>query len=301
MSATRVVALGSTFYFDFASRAYATGVPTILAGTPVLKAFELDAAQGSLLVGITWAARTEASLTMINTGAVVATTANGYDAGKTYSVYITTGTVSGVSAIGEKVYEFRIETVQEQAARLLQENLWPTTPVIPTTTTGNTTGRINVTDLVDAQTADADLVGSQWLVVDGVNLQAQHVIVTSVQSARLMNVELLADGSALDFTVAVGDYCIFLGFNTISRQSSIGGLATGAAVSAAQTDLDTLTDDWNNGGRLDLILDIIAADTTTDIPALFTFTKANELDVNVQSINGAGVVGDGNATPWDGA
>lgn len=30
------------------------------------------------------------------------------------------------------------------------------------------------------------------------------------------------------------------------------------------------------------------------------FTKAFELDVNTQSINGAGVVGDGNATPWDG-
>ncbi len=32
-----------------------------------------------------------------------------------------------------------------------------------------------------------------------------------------------------------------------------------------------------------------------------TFTKALELDANIQSINGAGVVGDGNATPWDGA
>ena len=31
------------------------------------------------------------------------------------------------------------------------------------------------------------------------------------------------------------------------------------------------------------------------------FTKTNELDVNTQSINGATVVGDGNATPWDGA
>ena len=31
------------------------------------------------------------------------------------------------------------------------------------------------------------------------------------------------------------------------------------------------------------------------------FTKANELDVNTKSINDAEVVGDGNATPWDGA
>ena len=32
-----------------------------------------------------------------------------------------------------------------------------------------------------------------------------------------------------------------------------------------------------------------------------TYTKANELDVNTQSINGAAIVGDGNATPFDGA
>jgi len=34
------------------------------------------------------------------------------------------------------------------------------------------------------------------------------------------------------------------------------------------TEVDVLHADWINGGRLDLILDIIAADTTTDIPAL---------------------------------
>ena len=32
-----------------------------------------------------------------------------------------------------------------------------------------------------------------------------------------------------------------------------------------------------------------------------TFTKAGEVDANTLSINGAGLVGDGNATPWDGA
>ena len=47
-------------------------------------------------------------------------------------------------------------------------------------------------------------------------------------------------------------------------------------------------------------------DTTTPVfesslLSRLKFTKANELDVNVQSINGAAVVGDGNATPWDGA
>jgi len=43
-----------------------------------------------------------------------------------------------------------------------------------------------------------------------------------------------------------------------------------------------------------------------DTPAIkmvtdkFVFTKANEVDANTKSINDAEVVGDGNATPWDG-
>jgi len=45
-------------------------------------------------------------------------------------------------------------------------------------------------------------------------------------------------------------------------------------------------DDWINGGRLDLILDIIAADTTTDIPALITALN----DVAATDIVSAGAI-----------
>lgn len=101
-------------------------------------------------------------------------------------------------------------------------------------------------------------------------------------------------------------------------------LANTNEVTAAR--MGALTD-WINGGRLDLILDIIAADTTTDIPALIatlqafvdtevaailaavdtevaavktqtdklTFTVANVLDANVQRINDVAVTGDGSA------
>ena len=47
--------------------------------------------------------------------------------------------------------------------------------------------------------------------------------------------------------------------------------------------LDTLRDDWADGGRLDLILDIIAADTTTDIPATIA-TVAGYLDTEIAAI-----------------
>ncbi len=44
--------------------------------------------------------------------------------------------------------------------------------------------------------------------------------------------------------------------------------------------------------------------TTNDIKTVtdkFVFTNTNEVDANTKSINDAEVVGDGNATPWDGA
>lgn len=55
----------------------------------------------------------------------------------------------------------------------------------------------------------------------------------------------------------------------------------------------------------DLAALITTVDTVVDAIKVITdqmvFTKANELDSNAKSINGAAVVGDGNATPWDGA
>ena len=44
--------------------------------------------------------------------------------------------------------------------------------------------------------------------------------------------------------------------------------------SAGSLEMDTLAD-WVDGARLDLILDIIAADTTTDIPALIATAQAD--------------------------
>lgn len=46
-------------------------------------------------------------------------------------------------------------------------------------------------------------------------------------------------------------------------------------IAAILVDTNELQTDWVNGGRLDLILDIIAADTTTDIPALIATAQAD--------------------------
>jgi len=100
----RDITLGKTFTFRFSTRAFATGIPTALAGSPVLSYME-DGTDTPITTGMTFAA---SSVAGFNKGTVVATGANGFEIGKVYDVYLSAGTVDSVSVVGEKVYEFTV-------------------------------------------------------------------------------------------------------------------------------------------------------------------------------------------------
>lgn len=99
--------LEETLNFLFTTRAFATGIPTVLAGTPVLSVYE-DTNLTQITAGVTITVDHDA-VVGLNRANVVATAANGYEAGKTYTVVITTGTVGGVSVVGEVVGTFTID------------------------------------------------------------------------------------------------------------------------------------------------------------------------------------------------
>jgi len=101
----RDVTLETTFYTKFTSRAFATGIPTALV-SGVISAYE-DANVTQITAGITLTASFD-SVVGLNHVEVVATAANGFENGKTYSLVITTGTVDGVSVVGEVVEQFTI-------------------------------------------------------------------------------------------------------------------------------------------------------------------------------------------------
>lgn len=107
----RDITLGETFYHFFTTRAFATGVPTTLAGTPVLSVLEENNAT-PITAGVSVSVD-RATVAGLNQATIVATGANGYEAGKSYAIYISTGTVGGTSVVGEVVGEF---TVQASAA-----------------------------------------------------------------------------------------------------------------------------------------------------------------------------------------
>jgi len=128
------VPLGDTYYFKFTTRAFATGVPTALAGTPVLSAYEENNVT-QITAGVSVTADYD-SVVGLNEAAVVATSGNGYEVGKYYDIVITTGTVGGVSVVGEVVGHFRAMAA-EGVAGVPDAN---TTHVSDTSQTGNDNG-----------------------------------------------------------------------------------------------------------------------------------------------------------------
>jgi hypothetical protein len=98
--------LGETFYILFTTRAFASGIPTLLSGSPVVSAYENEGLT-EITAGITLGEDHD-GVAGLNLLTIVATTGNGYETGKDYSLVITTGTVGGVSVVGEVVGEFSL-------------------------------------------------------------------------------------------------------------------------------------------------------------------------------------------------
>jgi len=98
--------LEETLYLMFTTRAFSTGVPTTLGGTPVVSAYENENLT-QITAGITLGTNHD-GVTGLNLLTVVAAAASGYEAGKDYNLVITTGTVGGVSVVGECVGRFSL-------------------------------------------------------------------------------------------------------------------------------------------------------------------------------------------------
>lgn len=204
----RVVALEATEYFKFSTRRFSTGASYTLAGTPSIHVYEAN--NDTQITAATTLTADYDSITGLNDVAVACTAANGFEAGKTYYLTIGAGTIDSVSVVGQVVGEFRIETVAERAQRLIMAALYPAGVEITATTTSNSTTAINLTDVVDAQTPDSALIGLVLVVVDATDGQIA-IVETTACSSKVATVQEISDGTAMAFTVAVGDTVIING------------------------------------------------------------------------------------------
>lgn len=290
--------LGDTIYLPFTTRAFATGIPTVLAGTPAIDIYE-DASTTQVVTGETLTVSLD-SVVGFNMITITATAATGFEAGKSYTAVIQAGTVGGVSVVGEVVGHF---TLNKSAAYKTMVVAGAESLVVDSGTS---------TTIVDAALTQADnfWIGAQIQMLSGT---AGNIGLVRTVTDFVASTDTLTFSPALPAATAAADtYRILAGnFGVIevdaNNRVDVGAFA-GTAVTAG--DPVALANSIvaaviTNAAGTDVAADIIALDAVADAIKVITdqmvFTKANELDVNTQSINGAGVVGDGNATPWDGA
>ena len=105
MSSFGDIRLGDTIDVKFTTSQ--NGVPTTLAGTPVVSAYPANSLT-QLTAGITLTVDFD-SVTGLHNVRVVASGANGYLTATNYALVVTTGTVGGVSVVGYVIDAFSIE------------------------------------------------------------------------------------------------------------------------------------------------------------------------------------------------
>ncbi len=155
----RDITLEDTIYMDFTTRAFATGIPTVLSNTPVLSVLEENNAT-PITAGVSVDVD-RASVVGLNMATIIATAANGYEAGKGYSVYISTGTVDSVSVIGEVVGQFTIQANPVNWAKV----------TAPTTAVDLSATDIQLADTVTTLT-NLPSIPANWLTAAGINAGA---------------------------------------------------------------------------------------------------------------------------------
>lgn len=199
-----------TIYIAFTTRAFATGIPTTLAGTPVVSAYE-NADLTQITAGITLGVDHD-GVTGLHMLTIVATAANGYDTGKDYNLVITTGTVGGVSVVGEVVGRFTLD--RSAAAQDLA----------------------NGTDGLGAIKGD-----TASILVDTAEI--------GTAGAGLSNISLPATG--LDAILKSSTFALAMA-DAIWDELLAGHITADSA--------GLVLNEWQDAGRLDAILDTIAAD-----------------------------------------
>lgn len=289
----RDATVGDTLYFLFTTRSFSTGAPATLGGTPVLSVYEENNLT-QITAGVSVSADYD-SVTGLNQATIVASGANGYESGKSYSVVITTGTVGGVSVVGEVVAEFTLEA--SSAFTRLGAPAGASVSADIATIDSNVdailvdTGTTLPATLATAQ-ADLDTITG----ADGATLATTQSAIT--WAAQTISV---SDGSA-NITLAgagSGDALAFTrsGAGNLKDAAWIADEAsnTRSAVGMASANLDTqltaivgdtneLQADWANGGRLDLIIDAIKA-VTDLIPNGGALNDISAADVNTQVLD----------------
>lgn len=197
----RDITLEDTIFIAFTTRAFATGIPTVLAGSPVVSAYE-DAGLTQITAGITLGVDHD-SVVGLNMLTIVATGGNGFEAGKDYQLVITTGTVGGVSVVGEVVGSFSIG----RSAAAIADAIWDEV------LTGGTHNVVNSAGRRLRQIQEAGGYTGGCIYIDTVNGVAGT---TDFENGVDSNpVDSIADANTLAASLGISKFCISAGSSII--------------------------------------------------------------------------------------
>ena len=259
----RDYALGTTFDLKFTTRKFSTGAPFTLAGSPVISAYP-DNSTTQLTAGITLSVDFD-SVTGLHNVRVVASGGNGYAAGSNYALVITTGTVDGVSVVGEVIGEFSLEA---------QSPLRPTTTgrTLDVSATGE--ADVNLVQIGGVAQSATDLKDFADDGYDPATNKVQGVVLTDTVTTYTGNTPQTGDsfarlgppaGPSVSFDIA----SIFGQTTSIDARlpadpaDESNVLAAIAGVQADTDNLQTRLPAALVGGRIDASVGAMANDTVT--------------------------------------
>lgn len=233
--------LEDTFFISFTTRSFSTGSPTTLAGTPVVSAYE-DANLTQITAGITLGVDHD-SVAGFNLLTIVATAANGYEAGKDYQLVITVGTVGGVSVVGEKVEHFSL-SLSAAAKAVADLNDVAATEIVSSGAITTLAGAVVNVDLVDTLTT----------YTGNTPQTADHTAgIADIPTVSEFNARTLASAGYFDPTVDVVANVTLVGTTTTNTDMA----GTNNALLAADINL--------TGGAVDNVTMVTTTTTNTDM------------------------------------
>ena len=302
----RDITLEDTIDIKFSTRSFSTGAPTTLAGTPVVSAYPGNSLT-QITAGITLTVDFD-GVTGLHNVRVVATAANGYAASTDYALVITTGTVGGVSVVGEVVGEF---TTSRSAAAVDLANGTDGLGAIKTDTaailvdTGTTldaripaalvSGRMDASvgamaaNVLTATAINADAITAAKVaadvsaeIADAVwdEAQADHVTAGSFGVTATEIADILVDTAEIG-TAGAGLTAINLPDQTMNITGNITGNLSGSV-----------------GSVTGAVGSISGVTFPTNFSAL-AITAGGIVDADIETINGVTIVGDGSGTPFN--
>ena len=273
-----------TIHVFFTTRAFATGIPGTLSAATVAVYEDITATPIETSVAVTESLNSIAGL---NAVPIVAIAASGYEVGKNYHVVIEAGTVDSVSVVGEVVAYF---SIGRSAAAVDLANGTDGLGAIKTETAAilddtdliddGTSGLVKIATDVAATLIDTAVIGAlgagltniPWNSSWDVEVQSEvddaliakgldHLVFTSVTGTDIADNSIIA--KMVD-DAATADWDSYDNTTASLEALNVDTDAVKAETALIVADTGELQTDWVDAGRLDVILDARASQTTAD-------------------------------------